>query len=53
MDIFTTLVQTSKMYGIRAYAYFRDRISLRFELPSLAALIKNATTTPAFELASG
>jgi hypothetical protein len=53
MDIFTTLVQTSKMYGISAYAYFRDRISRRFELPSLAAFIKNAMKTPAFELASG
>jgi hypothetical protein len=53
MDIFTTLVQTSKMHGISAYAYFRDRISRRFELPSLAAFIKNAMRTPAFELASG
>jgi hypothetical protein len=52
MDIFTTLVQTSKMYGISAYAYFRDRISRCFELPSLAACIKNAMKTPAFQPAS-
>jgi hypothetical protein len=53
MDIFTTLVQTSKMHGISAYAYFRDRISHRFELPSLAASIKNAMKTAALEPASG
>ncbi len=27
MDIFTTLVQTAKLHGISAYAYFRDRIN--------------------------
>jgi hypothetical protein len=53
MDIFTTIVQTSKMHGISAYAYFRDRISRRFELPSLATSIKNAMKTAAFEPASG
>ncbi len=53
MDIFTTIVQTSKMHGISAYAYFRDRISHRFELPSLADYIKNAVKTAAFEPASG
>ena len=53
MDIFTTLVQTSKMHGISAYAYFRDRISHRFELPSLATSIKNAMKTAAFGPAGG
>ena len=53
MDIFTTIVQTSKMHGVSAYAYFRDRISHRFELPSLATFIKNAIKTAAFEPASG
>jgi hypothetical protein len=53
MDIFTTIVQTSKMHGVSAYAYFRDRISHRFELPSLAAFIKSAIKTAAFEPASG
>jgi hypothetical protein len=27
MDIFTTLVQTSKKVGLSAYAYLRDRLS--------------------------
>jgi len=49
MDIFTTLVQTSKKHGVSAYAYFRDRISRRFELPSLAVSINNAMKTAAFE----
>jgi hypothetical protein len=53
MDIFTTLVQTAKMHGVSAYAYFRDRISRRFELPSLAAYIKNAMKIATFEPASG
>lgn len=42
MDIFTTLVQTSKKLGISAYAYLRDRLRKRFELPSLADTIKAA-----------
>ena len=54
MDIFTTLVQTAKKLGLSAYAYLRDRLSRRFELPSLAqsirAAIEAATTQPlAFE----
>ncbi len=53
MDIFTTLVQTAKMHGVSAYAYFRDRISRRFELPSLAAYIKNAMKIASLEPASG
>jgi len=36
MDIFTTLVETSKKLHVSAYAYFRDRITRRFHLPSLA-----------------
>ncbi|MCH8839073.1 MAG: transposase [Planctomycetes bacterium] len=42
MDIFTTIVQTSKKLGVSAYAYLRDRISRRFELPSLAQSIQAA-----------
>jgi len=45
MDIFTTLVQTSKILGVSAYAYLRDRISRRFELPSLAQTIQNAAAS--------
>jgi hypothetical protein len=40
MDIFTTLVQTSKKLRVSAYAYFRDRITRRFHLPSLAHQIQ-------------
>ena len=36
MDIFTTLVQTSKKLGISAFAYLRDRLSGALEMPSLA-----------------
>jgi len=45
MDVFTTLVQTSKKLGVSAYAYFRDRISRRFELPSLASAIEAAASS--------
>jgi len=45
MDIFTTLVQTSKILGVSAYAYLRDRISRRFELPSLAQAIQDAAAS--------
>jgi len=45
MDIFTTIVQTSKKLGISAYAYFRDRLSRRFELPSLAQSIQAAAAS--------
>jgi hypothetical protein len=40
MDIFTTLVQTSKKLGISAYAFLRDRLSRRYEFPSLATTIR-------------
>ena len=39
MDIFTTLVQTSKKLGVSAFAYFRDRLCGAFEMPSLAQTI--------------
>ena len=47
MDIFTTLVQTAKKLGVSAYAYLRDRLSLRFEMPSLAQSILQATQSAA------
>ncbi len=53
MDIFTTLVQTSKKLGVCAYAYLRDRISRRFELPSLATSIEAAAKIATNGLASG
>jgi len=45
MDIFTTLVQTSKLLGVSAYAYLRDRINRRLELPSLAQAIQDAAAS--------
>ncbi|MCH8840907.1 MAG: hypothetical protein IH831_09610 [Planctomycetes bacterium] len=42
MDIFTTIVQTSKKLGVSAYQYFCDRLSRRFEMPSLANHLRNA-----------
>jgi len=53
MDIFTTLVQTAKILGVSAYAYLRDRISRRFELPSLATSIEAAAKIAVNGLASG
>jgi len=53
MDIFTTLVQTSKLLGVSAYAYLRDRISRRFKFPSLASAIEAAAQTSPNRLASG
>ena len=45
MDIFTTLVQTCKKLGVSGYAYIRDRLSGRRELPSLAQLIRAASAS--------
>ena len=47
MDIFTTLVQTSKKLGISAFAYLRDRLSAAFEMPSLAQAIQIAAQSAA------
>jgi len=45
MDIFTTLVQTSKKLGLSAYAYLRDRLSGSLELPTLAQSILQAAAS--------
>ena len=45
MDIFTTLVQTCKKLGVSGYAYIRDRLSGRRELPSLAELVLAAAAS--------
>ncbi len=42
MDIFTTLVQTSKKLGVGTFEYLRDRLHRRFEMPSLAQCIHQA-----------
>ena len=47
MDIFTTLVQTSKKLGISAFAYLRDRLSDALEMPSLAQSIRIAAQSAA------
>ena len=45
MDIFTTLVQTSKKLGQSAFAYLCDRLHGSFELPSLAQSIYQAAAS--------
>jgi hypothetical protein len=45
MDIFTTLVQTSKKLGQSAYAYLRDRICGSYNLPSLAQSLTQAAAS--------
>jgi cell division protein FtsB len=39
-DTFMTIVQTAKKLGVSAYDYIYDRVSGKFELPSLAQLIR-------------
>ena len=52
MDIFTTLVQTSKKLGISAYTYLRDRLRQQFEFPSLAETIQAAAQNAYLNTAS-
>ena len=40
MDIFTSIVQTSKKLDIRAYQYLRDRLSRHLEMPCLSTCTK-------------
>jgi hypothetical protein len=47
MDIFTTLVQTSKKLSISAFDYLRDRLSGVLEMPSLAHSIRIAAQAAA------
>lgn len=39
-DTFMSIVQTAKKLGVSAYEYIHDRVSGKFELPSLAQLIR-------------
>lgn len=39
-DTFMSIVQTAKKLGVSAYDYIHDRVSGKFELPSLAQLIR-------------
>lgn len=45
MDVFTTLVQTSKKLGQSAYAYLRDRLRGSYHLPSLSQSITKAAAS--------
>ena len=45
MDIFTTLVQTSKKLGLSAYAYLRDRLTRALQLPPLAHSLLQAAAS--------
>ncbi len=45
MDIFTTIVQTSKKLGVSAFAYLRDRLSGALQMPSLAEAIQQAAAS--------
>jgi hypothetical protein len=39
-DTFQTLVETARKLGVNIYQYLHDRITLRWQMPSLAALIE-------------
>jgi hypothetical protein len=45
-DTFMTIIETSKKLGVNAFEYIRDRVSKKFEMPSLASLIKARTEKP-------
>src|SRR3990167_3170468 len=38
-DTFATIVQTSRKLSVNIYDYFYDRVSKKFEMPSLASLV--------------
>jgi hypothetical protein len=43
-DIFMTIIQTANKLGVSSYAYILDRVSNKFEMPSLAQLIRKKST---------
>ena len=45
-DTFMTIIETSKKLGVNAFEYIRDRVSKKFEMPSLASLIKDPIVEP-------
>jgi len=45
-DTFLTIAQTAKKLGVSAYKYIKDRISRKFEMPSLASLIPQTEASP-------
>ena len=42
-DTLMTIVETAKKHGVNIYRYFYDRITKKYEVPSLAALIKQGS----------
>lgn len=45
MDIFTTLVQTSKKLGVSAYSYLRERLRSPHNLPALSQALAQAAAS--------
>jgi cell division septum initiation protein DivIVA len=45
-DTFLTIAQTAKKLGVSAYKFIKDRISRKFEMPSLASLIPQIESSP-------
>lgn len=52
-DTFMTLVETAKKLDVNSYHYFYDRVSKKYNLPSLACLIENNTTDSTIHYDSG
>lgn len=44
-DTFATIVQTARKMGVNIYQYIYDRVSKKYEIPSLAEMIMVASTT--------
>jgi hypothetical protein len=42
-DTFMTIVETAKKHGVNVYNYLYDRITRKYTMPSLAALIKQSS----------
>lgn len=52
-DTFMTLVETAKKLAVNSYHYFYDRFSKKYDMPSLATLIKNKTIEAGLPYDSG
>jgi hypothetical protein len=48
-DTFMTIVETAKKLTVNTYHYFYDRISKKYEMPSLASLIEKKVKMLAFD----
>jgi len=44
-DTFMTIIQTAKKLGVNTFQYLHDRLSKKFNMPSLASLIPKATAS--------